>query len=99
MQKSLSTFGAATYSNFRVEVKETNMITNDYWPNSQVLGTTWQYVNKDGSPDRRYSENRQLNIIRVWELDLISDSDRFDFQTTNIQAAQAIAKAFQNHPK
>lgn len=99
MQKSLSTFGAATYSNFRVEIKEGTLITNDYWPNAEVVGTTWRYVNKDGSPDRRYSANEQLNIIRIWELDLISDSDRFDFQTTNINAAQAIAKAFQNHPK
>jgi hypothetical protein len=99
MQTSVSNFGAATYSGVRVEIKEGTFISNEYWPNSEVVGTTWRYVNKDGGPDRRYAQNEQLNIIRVWELDLISGSDRFDFQTTNINAARALAKAFQNHPK
>ena len=31
-------------------------------PDTQVVGERWQYVNKNGGPDRRFSNNRQLPI-------------------------------------
>lgn len=31
---------------------------------STSVGTTWQYVNKNGTPDRRFANNRQLPILR-----------------------------------
>lgn len=98
LQTSATAFKAITYSNFRVEVKENTLITNEHFPNAQVLGYTWRYVNKDGSPDRRYSTNEQLPILRVWELDFISGDDRIDLQTTNGQSAFLIAEAFRQHP-
>lgn len=90
---SAGSFQLATYSGLQVEVKETTLITSEYWPNAQIVGRTWQYINKDGNPDRRYSHNPQLDVVRMWELDIFSDSERIDLQTTNQSGAEAVAKA------
>lgn len=93
IQISQGSFQLLTYSGLTVEVKEATLITNAHWPNGEVVGQTWTYVNKDGSPDRRYSNNPPLNIIRSWELDIISTTDRIDLQTTNQRGAEAVAAA------
>jgi hypothetical protein len=41
-------------------------------PDTQVVGATWQYVNKNGGPDRRFSNNRQLPICVYGQIDLKS---------------------------
>jgi hypothetical protein len=35
-------------------------------------------MNKDGSPDRRYSNNMQIPQYRDWELDFVFDSIQID---------------------
>lgn len=36
---------------------------------AQPVGYVWQYMNKDGSPDRRYNNNAQIPQYQAWELD------------------------------
>jgi|688.fasta_scaffold178512_2 hypothetical protein len=36
---------------------------------AQPIGYVWQYMNKDGSPDRRYNNNLQIPEYQTWELD------------------------------
>ena len=46
----------------------------DNKPNDcEVISNTWLYVNKNGSPDRRYSNNRIVPICRLGEFSLTSD--------------------------
>jgi hypothetical protein len=59
---------------------------------SQVLGYTWQYVNKSGGPDRRFSNNRQIpqviyqqmtakgpnNFLKTLHFSLVGDRSGFD---------------------
>lgn len=57
------TFGAVGYGDLQLTWQVSNSIVSDDVPDdAQVVGYTWQHPNKDGSPDRRYSENRQLPI-------------------------------------
>ena len=44
----------------------------------QSVGYTWQYMNRDGGPDRRYSYNPQIFHYEVWELDFIFPDGRID---------------------
>lgn len=39
-----------------------------------VIGSTWRYVNRDGGPDRRFANNRQLPVARYGVLDLSTAS-------------------------
>jgi DNA polymerase-3 subunit epsilon len=39
---------------------------------ARCVGTTWQYTNKSGGPDRRFKDNRQLPIMLYGRLTLTS---------------------------
>lgn len=57
--------GAVPYSQLKVSHERTNFTldTDIAPPNTEVVGHTWQYVNKNGSPDRRFKNNRRLAKI------------------------------------
>ena len=41
---------------------------------ANVIGTTWKFVNKSGGPDRRFSNNYQLPIVRYGTFDVSAAS-------------------------
>lgn len=62
-----------TYECLGVGVRLTRFIETDGVPSdSQVVGHTWRFVNKNGSPDRRFKDNRQIPIAQYEELKLSS---------------------------
>jgi hypothetical protein len=57
--------GAVAYSDLKVEIEESRFVEDGSVPqDSHQIATTWQYVNKKGGPDRRFSNNRQLPRLR-----------------------------------
>lgn len=55
--------GALSYPDIRLTLTKTNFLETEYVPSdTQVVGQTWMKVNKDGSPDKRYSDNRQVPV-------------------------------------
>ncbi|PRZ52303.1 uncharacterized protein DUF4236 [Paraburkholderia fungorum] len=62
-----------TYESLSVGARLTRFIETDGVPSdSQVVGHTWRFVNKNGSPDRRFKDNRQIPIAQYEELKLSS---------------------------
>ena len=56
-----------------IEFAISRFIEDDPVPSDgEVIGTTWAKTNKDGSPDRRFSDNRQVPIVRYGVLRLTS---------------------------
>ena len=41
---------------------------------TELVGESWQYVNRDGTPDRRFRNNRKLPVCLYGEIDLTSSS-------------------------
>lgn len=67
--------GAVAYGDLRLDVHPTRFIENGGTPSdATVVGQTWQYVNKNGGPDKRFKNNRQLPICLYDEIALISAS-------------------------
>ena len=61
-------------------------------PDAKVVDHTWLYVNKDGGPDRRFNNNRQLPVALYGTLELGLGSGRgLSLQLSNVQAAQGVA--------
>ena len=59
-----------------------------------MVGHTWQYVNKDGGPDRRYSNNPQIARVLHGEIQIKSASGLNEyFQTSKSVAAAALDAA------
>ena len=42
---------------------------------TNILSYTWKYVNKDGSPDRRFSDNRQLPVCEYANITAMADKE------------------------
>lgn len=67
--------GAVSYQDLELEVSSSRFIESDHVPSdARVVGSTWQYVNKSGGPDRRFKNNRQLPICLYDELVLRSST-------------------------
>ncbi|MDQ1546095.1 MAG: polymerase subunit epsilon [Actinomycetota bacterium] len=65
-----------------------------------VVGQTWQYVNKNGGPDRRFNNNRQLPVVQYAELSLTSAAGfRWDLQASLAKALQNCAAVIEDRPE
>lgn len=56
-------YWSVTYSQMFAQCGQTSFIENEFVPgDTTIIGYTWQFVNKDGGPDRRFANNRQIPI-------------------------------------
>ena len=58
----------------------------------QPVGYTWQFMNKDGGPDRRYNHNPQIAHYPVWELDFTFPGGRLDTAFADQRLVQEFAE-------
>ena len=64
--------GIATYKDLNIHQGHTRFIESQSVPgDAEIVDHTWQYVNKNGSPDKRFKNNRRLPIckygsLRIW---------------------------------
>ena len=79
--------GLIDYSDFRISVSSVRFVETDPVPkDAQVVGQTWQYVNKNGTPDQRYKNNRQIPVCLYGQVFLRSSSGlNVELQISNIQ--------------
>jgi hypothetical protein len=67
--------GALNYSDIKISSYTSRFIERDGIPkDAQVVGQTWEYVNKSGGPDKRFKNNSQLPICLYGKLELTSSS-------------------------
>jgi hypothetical protein len=83
------------YEHLSVTCEHKRFIEEEYPPpDAPVLDRTWQYVNKSGGPDRRFSNNRQLPVLNYGRLELRSASGvNVVLQTSNPACAEGAAYA------
>ena len=61
--------GAVSYEALTIEASDTRFIETEAVPaDAQVVGHTWRYVNKNGGPDKRFKDNRQIPICKYEEI-------------------------------
>jgi hypothetical protein len=67
---------------------------------SEVVGSTWAKVNKQGGPDRRFLNNYEITICRYAEMRISTRSGLYEcFLLSNYRAAHAFGLAFENYQK
>ena len=90
--KSTGSYRVYMYSDVSLEYETLSFHESGNVPSdTQVTGHIWQYVNKDGSPDRRFRDNYQLSICEYGGITLHLGSDL----SLLIQASSAlIARQF-----
>lgn len=68
--KSKYKIGAASLSDLNINIDSTHFVASSAPKDANILYYTWQYVNKDGTPDRRFSYNVQLPVCQYGVVDL-----------------------------
>jgi len=65
---------ALRYDDLEIGCEPTRFIENEQLPgDAEVVGESWIYVNKDGTADRRFGNNKKLPIYLYGEIYLKSD--------------------------
>ena len=72
-------------------------------PDADVIGETWQYINRDGGPDRRFNYNRKLPVVRYGDVTFSAPNGwKLLLSMSRAQTAVDFAKAWallqQLHP-
>jgi hypothetical protein len=82
--KRQNRFAAVMYKNMNCSFYPTRFIEEEGVPrDSEVVGHTWKYLNKNGTPDKRFSNNRQLPICKYSEYHIRSESGINEVITTS----------------
>ncbi len=94
--KKWSRIVAVSYKDLHLFTGTTNFIETDPVPkDATVIRYTWQYVNKNGSPDKRYSNNRQLPVCQYGQIKLLAGNQlRVEIHVSNAIATANVGSAF-----
>ena len=66
-----------------------------YPSDAEKIGSTWEYVNKDGGPDRRYVNNRQVAVVRYGGIIIsIKGHQSVTYQVSNADLADAFCDSY-----
>lgn len=87
---------ACSYENLEIRTGTTNFIETDPVPkDATIIRYTWQFVNKDGSADRRYSNNRKLPVCQYGRIMLqAGDQIGVEIHVSNTATTANIGTAY-----
>lgn len=85
-------FELKTLADLKIDFTPTRFVEEDQKPeDAKVVDQTWKKVNKDGSPDRRFSGNYQIPVMAYGELSIRSGVDTFKYLISNKETAADFA--------
>jgi len=94
----LKDIGAVAYSDLGLSLETCRFVESEQvFPDQQIVGHTWQYVNRDGGPDRRFRYNPQFPIVLYEELHIKSPGGLNEiFQFSKPGTAKQLAGTIRN---
>lgn len=90
---------AVSYRDLSVDVHTAPFVMDTAVPyDAEVIGETWKYVRKDGGPDRRFSGNHRLAVVRMAYLQIRSQTGiNILLQVSSEAFASAAAAALKHY--
>lgn len=77
-------FAAIFYKNLSLQATNSQFIEEQAVPNdATVVGTTWKFLNKNGTPDRRFNNNREIPLCRYSQYTFRSNTGIYEVITTS----------------
>ncbi len=85
---------AIDYSDFRISVSSVQFVEREKVPgDATIVGETWQYVNRNGTPDRVKRNNKRIPICDYGRIFLRSKSGvNIELQISNLQNTRDFAE-------
>ncbi len=98
LYRQRGTFASIEYKDLKFQAASTRFIENQVQASdSQQVGSTWRYVRKDGGPDRRFNNNRQLPIMLYGIITAVSSGGlNLLLHTSNVLTASSFADSFRS---
>jgi hypothetical protein len=89
--------GAVSYQGLQVLVSSKQFVEQEAVPSdAKVIGRTWRYVNKNGGPDKRFKDNREIPVCQYEEVALRSDTGLNELlQVSRLGSAAGFASAIE----
>jgi PAS domain-containing protein len=89
-------FASIEYNDLKLDAGSTRFIEESIQTSdSRQVGTSWRYVRKDGGPDRRFNNNRQLPVMLYGVVSASSFGGlNLVLHTSNMEAASSFATTF-----
>lgn len=86
--------GAIDYKDIKIKASSTRFIESSVVPSdAQIIDYTWQYVNKNGTPDKRFNNNRQLPICLYASIYITSTNGlNIELQCSNVEKAKIFSE-------
>ena len=91
-----STFALLEISEVQLEVERWRFHEEEAVPaDAEVVGSTWLKTNKDGSPDRRFRDNRQIPVVQYARLVLRSRTGLHEeYLISQAEAVEGLQRAW-----
>ncbi|MBU4468822.1 MAG: DUF4236 domain-containing protein [Candidatus Omnitrophica bacterium] len=89
--------GAVDYKLLKIDIRPTRFIEDETVPiDAKIVDHTWRFVNKNGEPDRRFNNNRELPILLYEEVHFTSESELNEvMQLSRLDVTQEFKEAIQ----
>ncbi|MCY1714533.1 tellurite resistance TerB C-terminal domain-containing protein [Caproiciproducens galactitolivorans] len=88
----------ANYSAVLMHTSATRFIENGSVPkDGRVIDYTWRYVNQNGTPDKRYKNNRKIPVVSYGLLSMDAANFTVELMTSNDQTPVAAGKAVSSY--
>lgn len=87
--------GAISYSDLTMHFGTICFVERDSVPkDAKVVGQTWLRVNKNGTPDNRFKQNRQVPVCEYGEVLIQSNSGlHIELMCSNVETVQEMSEA------
>ena len=98
MYKSPENFGIVEMSQLELNYKDTEFVETEVTPkDAEHIRSVWEKSNKDGSRDKRYSENKQLPVMGYGEITLSSETGIYEkYMFSNASSAKSFILKINN---
>ncbi|MDO8748629.1 MAG: DUF4236 domain-containing protein [Candidatus Omnitrophota bacterium] len=100
MPSKISTaFAIIDFRDLRFEHHTQRFIEEEGVPSdSHVVDQTWRYVNKNGNPDRRFSNNYQIPVVHYYEINFKTEKGLNEsYQISNLETGRGFANALEKY--
>jgi len=88
---------AISYKDIEIQVSTSQFREDGEIPSdSEKIGSTWKYVNNDGSPDKRFNNNRKIPILKYCGIKITAKNGFFlSLMVSNYETGKNFANTIQ----
>ncbi|WP_306352156.1 DUF4236 domain-containing protein [Flavobacterium sp. '19STA2R22 D10 B1'] len=99
MYSSRTSFALIGYNEIELDQRAVRFTESGQVPvDSMIIDNTWAKVNRDGSPDRRFTGNYRIPVVKYAEITLRTNSGlNEEYEFSNYEYAEAFSDAFKEY--